>query len=59
MVFGEIVLAHFRDGLVDPAKLYVDAPALGALGRVEGSDVYVRTGDRFRSPRPAHPAPRP
>jgi flavin reductase (DIM6/NTAB) family NADH-FMN oxidoreductase RutF len=58
MVIGEIVLAHFRDGLVDPSKLYVDAPALGAIGRVEGSDVYVRTNDRFRIPRPAQPAPR-
>lgn len=55
LVIGEIVLAHFRDGLVDPAKLHVDAVALGAIGRVEGSDMYVRTTDRFRIPRPARP----
>ncbi|HYF17998.1 MAG TPA: flavin reductase family protein [Ramlibacter sp.] len=54
MVIGEIVLAHFRDGLVDPARHHVDTTRLQALGRME-SDMYTRLTDRFHLPRPARP----
>lgn len=52
MVIGEIVFAHFRAGLVDPARHHVDVPRLQAMGRVEGPDKYVRLTDRFTLPRP-------
>src|SRR6185369_2716497 len=47
MVIGEVLLMHFRDGLVDEASLYVDSPALHAMGRMEGGDMYTRLTDRF------------
>jgi flavin reductase (DIM6/NTAB) family NADH-FMN oxidoreductase RutF len=53
MVIGEVVLAHFREGLVDPARGYVDVTKLNAVGRMEGSDMYTRLTDRFSMPRPA------
>ena len=52
MVIGEIVYAHFREGIVDPATLRVDAPKLQAMGRMEGGDMYTRLTDRFSMPRP-------
>ena len=52
MIIGEVVLAHFRDGLVDAARHYVDSVRLNAMGRMEGADMYTRTTDRFSMPRP-------
>lgn len=52
MVIGEIVYAHFRDGLVDADRLHVHAERLHAMGRMEGGDMYTRTQDRFSMPRP-------
>jgi flavin reductase (DIM6/NTAB) family NADH-FMN oxidoreductase RutF len=58
MIIGEVVLAHYRDGLVDPARCYVDVTRLAAMGRMEGSDMYTRLTDRFSMPRP-DPQPKP
>lgn len=55
MVIGEIVYFHLRDGLVNEEKLYVDTPAIQAMGRMEGSDMYCRAADRFSMPRPVLP----
>ena len=55
MVIGEVVMMHFRDGIVDPDKLHVDAARLGALGRMEGAGMYTRTTDRFMMARPEIP----
>ena len=52
MIVGEVVLAHFRDGLVDEHRYYVDVARLKAMGRMEGSDMYTRLTDRFSMPRP-------
>lgn len=52
MIIGEVVLAHFREGLVDEARYYVDVARLEAMGRMEGGDMYTRLTDRFRMPRP-------
>jgi flavin reductase (DIM6/NTAB) family NADH-FMN oxidoreductase RutF len=56
MVIGEVLLMHYRDGLVDEARLYVDVAKLGAMGRMEGGDMYTRLTDRFSMPRPASPS---
>jgi flavin reductase (DIM6/NTAB) family NADH-FMN oxidoreductase RutF len=57
MVIGEIVLAHYREGVVDAARHYVDVSKLSAMGRMEGGDMYTRLTDRFSMPRPGpqHP----
>ncbi len=55
MVIGEVVYFHLRDGLVNEEKLYVDTPAIQAMGRMEGSDMYCRATDRFSLPRPVLP----
>ena len=52
MIIGEVILAHFRDGLVDEGRYYVDSARLRAMGRMEGSDMYTRLTDRFSMPRP-------
>lgn len=52
MIIGEILIAHYRDGLVDAARCYVDVTQIKAIGRMEGSDMYTRTADRFSMPRP-------
>jgi flavin reductase (DIM6/NTAB) family NADH-FMN oxidoreductase RutF len=53
MLIGEVVLAHFREGLVDESRYYVDVARLNAMGRMEGSDMYTRLTDRFSMVRPA------
>lgn len=55
MVIGEVVMMHYREGIVDPDKLHVDAARLGALGRMEGAGMYTRTTDRFMMARPEIP----
>ena len=52
MLIGEVVLAHFREGLVDESRYYVDVTRLDAMGRMEGSDMYTRLTNRFSMPRP-------
>jgi flavin reductase (DIM6/NTAB) family NADH-FMN oxidoreductase RutF len=58
MVIGEVVMMHYRDGIVDADKLHVDAGRLGALGRMEGAGMYTRTTDRFMMARPEIPGVR-
>ena len=50
LVVGEVVIAHVRDGLIDPATLRVDRDAYAPIGRLFGGG-YVRTRDRFEMPR--------
>jgi flavin reductase (DIM6/NTAB) family NADH-FMN oxidoreductase RutF len=50
LVLGEVVVAHVRDGLVDPVTLRVDREAHAPIGRLFGGG-YVRTRDRFEMPR--------
>ena len=50
LVLGEVVMAHVRDGVVDPATLRVDREAYAPIGRLFGGG-YVRTHDRFEMPR--------
>lgn len=50
LVIGEVVMAHVRDGIVDPATLRVDRDVYAPIGRLFGGG-YVRTHDRFEMPR--------
>jgi flavin reductase (DIM6/NTAB) family NADH-FMN oxidoreductase RutF len=50
LVVGEVVVAHVRDGVIDPATLRVDRDAYAPIGRLFGGG-YVRTRDRFEMPR--------
>lgn len=49
IILGEVVWAHFREGVVDPRTLHVDAAAVDALGRMGGHG-YARTRDLFDLP---------
>lgn len=53
LVIGEVLMAHIRDGILDPATLRVDRPAYAPIGRLFGGG-YVRTHDRFEMPRLTH-----
>lgn len=57
MVIGEVVLAHYREGIVDEVRRYVDVAKLSAMGRMEGADMYTRLTDRFSMPRPGNTHP--
>jgi len=46
IILGEVVHAHYRPGVVDPANHHVDPVALDAVGRMGGHG-YVTTRDRF------------
>ena len=50
LVIGLVMVAHVRDGLIDPATLRVDRDAYAPIGRLFGGG-YVRTRDRFEMPR--------
>ena len=50
LVIGEVIMAHVKDGIVDPATLHVDRAAYAPIGRLFGGG-YVRTHDRFEMPR--------
>ena len=50
LVVGEVLVAHVRDGLIDPATLRVDRDAYAPIGRLFGGG-YGRTRDRFEMPR--------
>jgi len=57
MVIGEVVLAHYREDIVDEVRRYVDVAKLSAMGRMEGADMYTRLTDRFSMPRPGNTHP--
>ncbi|PCK80030.1 flavin reductase family protein [Rhizobium sophoriradicis] len=46
IIMGEIVYAHYRDGVVDPQRLHVDSAAIDAIARL-GGDTCATTRDRF------------
>ncbi|WP_027664199.1 flavin reductase family protein [Rhizobium leguminosarum] len=46
IVMGEIVYAHYRDGVVDPERLHVDPGAVDAIARL-GGDSCATIRDRF------------
>jgi flavin reductase (DIM6/NTAB) family NADH-FMN oxidoreductase RutF len=50
LVLGEVVMAHVRDSVIDPATLRVDREAYAPIGRLFGGG-YVRTHVRFEMPR--------
>ena len=53
LVVGRVVCAHIDDAFVlDAKRCHLDTPALGLIGRMHGSGVYVRSSDRFEIPRP-------
>jgi len=49
VVFGEVVLFHFHDGIVDE-RYHVDMALLNPVGRLSGSS-YTRVSDQFRMER--------
>jgi flavin reductase (DIM6/NTAB) family NADH-FMN oxidoreductase RutF len=50
LVLGALVIAHVRDGIVEPKTLRIDRDAYAPIGRLFGGG-YVRTHDRFEMPR--------
>ncbi|MDO3435227.1 flavin reductase family protein [Rhizobium sp. CBN3] len=46
IILGEIVYAHYRDGVVDPERLHVDPAAVDAIARL-GGDTCTTIRDRF------------
>jgi flavin reductase (DIM6/NTAB) family NADH-FMN oxidoreductase RutF len=46
IIMGEIVYAHYRDGVVDPERLRVDPEQLDAIARL-GGDTCSTIRDRF------------
>lgn len=60
IVLAEVVLAHIRADLCDPAQLHIDPFGLDAVGRMGGQG-YARTRDYFdlavKSPEEFHASP--
>jgi len=52
ILFGEVVFAHVRAGVADPATLRVTPGAHRPIGRLESPVGYCRTTDRFAMTRP-------
>jgi flavin reductase (DIM6/NTAB) family NADH-FMN oxidoreductase RutF len=50
LVIGEVLIAHVKDGVIDPATLRIDRDLYAPIGRLFGGG-YVRTHDRFEMPR--------
>jgi hypothetical protein len=46
IIMGEIVFAHYRDGVVDPERMRVDPAEIDAIARL-GGDTCSTTRDRF------------
>ncbi|EJC80368.1 conserved protein of DIM6/NTAB family [Rhizobium leguminosarum bv. trifolii WSM2297] len=46
IVMGEIVYAHYREGVVDPERLHVDPAAVDAIARL-GGNTCATIRDRF------------
>ncbi|MEN9718490.1 MAG: hypothetical protein RIQ99_1368 [Pseudomonadota bacterium] len=58
VVLGEIVAMHVQDAFVeDPARLRLDTPAMGLIGRQHGGGNYVRNADSFEIKRVGWPLP--
>ncbi|MNV02400.1 Flavin reductase like domain protein [compost metagenome] len=55
IVIGEVLMMHYRPGIVDEEKLYVDAGLLAPIGRLEGAGMYTRVTDRFHMAKPDIP----
>lgn len=49
IILGEVLMAHVRDDLIDPATLYIDQLGLDAIGRMGGHG-YSRTREYFDLP---------
>lgn len=49
IILGEVLMAHVRDELIDPATLYIDQLGLDAIGRMGGHG-YARTREYFDLP---------
>ncbi|WP_448683008.1 flavin reductase family protein [Pseudomonas nicosulfuronedens] len=49
IILGEVLMAHVRDDLIDPATLYIDQLGLDAIGRMGGQG-YSRTREYFDLP---------
>lgn len=49
IILGEVLMAHVRDDLIDPATLYIDQLSLDAIGRMGGHG-YARTREYFDLP---------
>ena len=47
VIIGEVLYAHVREDLIDPAGPYLRAEELHAVGRMNGAGNYVRTRDAF------------
>jgi flavin reductase (DIM6/NTAB) family NADH-FMN oxidoreductase RutF len=55
VVIGEVLIAHVADEFItDPAKLYLDTPAMGLVARTHGAGWYARTTDQFSMERPVY-----
>ncbi len=52
LVLGRVRALHVRDDCVlNPARRYIDTPALELVGRMHGAGWYARTTDRVELPR--------
>ncbi|NMZ60347.1 flavin reductase family protein [Pseudomonas nitroreducens] len=49
IILCEVLMAHVRDDLIDPATLYIDQLGLDAIGRMGGHG-YARTREYFDLP---------
>lgn len=49
IILGEVLMAHVRADLIDPATLYIDQLGLDAIGRMGGHG-YARTREYFDLP---------
>jgi flavin reductase (DIM6/NTAB) family NADH-FMN oxidoreductase RutF len=48
LVIGRIIMMHIDDNaMLDPARYYVDTPALKLVGRMHGGGWYTKTADQF------------
>ncbi|MDM0116083.1 flavin reductase family protein [Variovorax sp. J22R133] len=54
MVIGEIVYAHYREGIVDD-RLRVDMMKINPIGRLANPGMYTRITDNFQMMPPAQP----
>ncbi|MDM0085403.1 flavin reductase family protein [Variovorax sp. J31P179] len=58
MVIGEVVFAHYREGIVDD-RLRVDMMKMNPIGRLANPGMYARITDNFQLMPPAQPAAEP
>lgn len=53
VLIGEVLVTHIQDQFIsDPAKFYLDTPAMELVGRTHGAGWYARTTDQFALERP-------